>query len=114
MTRPGDFEIDQYASFQTSITWREDDGSVIDLTGYSAKMDIREGYGGELILSLTSDDDSIDIIEEEGKLAFYFTPEQTADFDFVRAYYDVVVTSPTGFATRIIEGVFELNKGITQ
>ncbi len=30
--RTVDFEIDQYASFQTTVTWKEDDGTPIDMT----------------------------------------------------------------------------------
>lgn len=111
--RTVDFEIDQYASFQTTITWTEDDGTPIDMTGYTVKMDIKTGYDGNLILSLDSADDSITVVEASGQMTFVITPSQTASFNFVRAFFDVVATSPDGFATRVIEGTFLLNKGIT-
>lgn len=112
--RTVDFEIDQYASFQTTVTWKEDDGTPIDMTGYSVNMDIRTGYDGAVLMALTTDDDSINLIEADGQMTITLTPEQTAILEFVRAYYDIVVTSPTGFATRILEGTFTLNKGITE
>lgn len=112
--RTVDFEIDQYASFQTTVTWKDDDGTPINMTGYSVKMDIKTGYDGDLIVGLTSADDSIDLNEAAGQMTVTLTPVQTGAFSFVRAFYDIVVTSPTGFATRILEGTFLLNKGITE
>jgi len=47
--------IEQGSTYSLNLTWKDDAGNPIDLTGYEARMKVRKSYSGPVVLSLTSD-----------------------------------------------------------
>jgi len=50
-----DITINQGATFELTITWKDSAGTAINLTGYTARMQVRETYSSATsIVSLTN------------------------------------------------------------
>ncbi len=75
------FEVDQNATFTFVLDYKDNDGNAIDLTGASAKMQVRDAKGGtKLAVTLTSPSGGIVIDQPNGKLTIKMTPTQTNNF----------------------------------
>lgn len=107
--------IEQGAVFRRVLTWKDDDGNAINLTGYSAVMQIRETKESETVIhELTSEDGGITITPATGKLALFISAADTEDFDFGSAYYDLELDPGDGEKIRLIEGIVSLSKEVTR
>jgi hypothetical protein len=89
----------------------------MDLTGYSAVMQIRATQPSTTIIHTLSSLDSpagIVLGDALGTVELLIAAADTAEFNFVRAVYDLELTSPAGVVTRIMEGHVRLSKEITR
>lgn len=110
MAAKANIVIDQGADFQTTITVRSDDGSITDLTNYTASGQIRKHY-----TSLTSVDFtmSFESPRTSGQLTMSLTRTQTANMEPGRYVYDVEITDGTDFRTRLVEGIVTVTPQVT-
>lgn len=85
----------------------------VDLTGYTAKMEIRPYRGAKRVYdTLTTENGRISI--DKGTIRVHFPAEVTKGYTFSKAEYDLIVVSMSGYRYRIIEGTVEFNPGVTQ
>lgn len=101
-----------------------ENGVSLDLTDFSARMQIRDGIEGAVVAELTSADGSIQVEGEEGRLRLVMLPAATAAlavecdpgmFPPVKNYvYDLEIISPTGVVTTILRGYFSVIGGVTR
>ena len=72
------FEVDQNTTFTFILEYKDSNGNAVNLTGASAKMQVRDTQGGSKVaVSLTSPSGGITIDPLIGKLTFRMTPTQT-------------------------------------
>jgi hypothetical protein len=83
----------------------------VDLTGCSARMQIRDKPGGRLLLELSSGSGLT--LEPAGALHREISAEQTAALDFQAAVYDLEVTFADGTVQRWAEGEVVLSPQVT-
>ena len=113
-----DITIEQGATFDLPISYKDSTGSVLDLSsGYSAKMKIKESIGGTVIASTESEDDpkntlTITLAASGNNITIGMTAANTASLDFENAVYDLELISTTD-TTRVIEGKVKLSKEVT-
>lgn len=115
MTSPaGTYDIvaDQGATFQRTLTWSNSAGTPVNLTGYSARMQIRRSFGGELFLSLTTQNGRITL---GGAAGTVFLNCAAADMGFEAGgwAYDLELQSASGVVTRLVMGQFLLRAEVT-
>lgn len=125
-----DFICDQGAEFVRILTAKDDEGDVIDLTGYTARMQVRGAVGAAVLASLTTSNGGIAINGVAGQLTLKLTHSQTDAIDVsglptdrvtdgnVRksgpcAVYDLEVIDPVGNVSRWIEGKFLISQQVT-
>lgn len=110
MAAKANIVIDQGADFQTTITVRGDDGTVTDLTGYTASGQIKKHY-----TSLTSVDFAMTFESPRsgGQLTMSLTRAQTEAMEPGRYVYDVEITDATDFRTRLVEGIVTVTPQVT-
>jgi hypothetical protein len=85
-----------------------------DLTGYTARMHIREELDDTTtIVELVSPTD-ISISSNDAKITVSIADTVTANFDFDEAVYDLELIDVSGNVTRLIEGKVELCKEVTR
>lgn len=118
MWTPGeaDLIIYQGASFDKVFTLSED-GVVKNLTGYEARMSIKELVTDTTaIITLTSSPAAgITITALAGQLRIVMTPTQTKALNFEVAYYDIeIYTAADAEVLRVLQGTVTLSKEITK
>lgn len=126
------FIIEQGATLTFGLQYNDSNGTPIDLTGYTACMDIRSTYSGSgtTYLSLTSSlgdtytkesgsaflslsGSNLTTPTTSGSIGVYAGWELTEGLSFTeQAYYDIELTSGS-IRTRILEGRVQLSKQVT-
>jgi hypothetical protein len=109
------FEVDQNATFTFQVEYTQEDGVThIDLTGASAKMQVRDTKGGsKLAVSLTSPSNGITIDGPNGTLNIIMTPTQTNKLFYPKSSYDVMVIDSNGNKIKLLEGFMTLSRSVT-
>lgn len=107
-------EIWQGATFTMTITVKDSAGTVQNLTGYSARMQIRSSYAsGSATESLTSSNGEITITAAEGNLAFQLAATRTANIavDLNNGkppktvyVYDIELVDNSGIVSKLLYG----------
>lgn len=110
------FIMEQGSEFNRTILWKNSAGAINDLTGYTARMTIREQVGdGSAIDSLTSAGGEIVLGGTAGTIQLLLTSTVTAAFDFDRAVYDLELL-PGGTeaeAFKLLKGHIYFQKEVT-
>ncbi len=110
-----DIVILQGADFSLSLVWKDSSGNVIDITGYDARMDIRETKESDTIIkTLSVTGGEITITGASGQIDLALTAAVTDAFDFDDAVYDLEIISASGTVTRLMEGEVSLNREVTR
>jgi hypothetical protein len=118
MQTPGVLDLNCYqgANFDYTLTWQSG-GTAVNLTGYSARMQVRDSYdAGTAIVSLTNDT-GITLGGTAGTIAIALTATQTAALDGTpntQAIYDLELVSGAGYVTRLVEGRFYIYPEVTR
>tara|TARA_R100000008_G_C3486505_1_gene116503 strand:+ start:101 stop:502 length:402 start_codon:yes stop_codon:yes gene_type:complete len=126
------FTIEQGATTDFEIQYKDSGSNAIDLSGQYAEMRIRTTYGGTALATLTSSMGATNLSYTKhsgssflsisgsdlstpiasGSIGVYIGHTLTDAFTFDKAYYDVELTN--GHArTRILQGKVKLSKDIT-
>lgn len=115
------FVIEQGATFdpivRLKIPGTEDP---VDLTGFTALMQIRKTRGDSTVLvqlstdSLPEDDGTITIDGPNGLLLLFIDHLTTKTFDFEYGVYDIILIAPSTRRSRPIEGSITFSPGSTQ
>lgn len=111
-----DLRLNQGSKFEQPLVVR-DNGVTVDLTGYAARMQIREYKDSEdLLLELTTDNNRIAITPTLGLVTLVVPGAVTAALDFGDAFYDLEIVEPEPGAEpiRIMEGRVSLSREVTR
>lgn len=108
------FEVDQNTTFTFIVEYKDSDGDPIDLTGASAKLQVRDTKGGpKLAFTLTSPSGGITIDAPSGKITVTMTPAQTNKLFYPKSSYDLMVTELNSVKTKLVEGFIMLSRSVT-
>lgn len=110
------WEVDQNATFTFQVQYTQDDANEtpIDLTGASAKMQVRDTKGGsKLAFTLTSPSGGITIDGPSGTLTIKVTPTQTNKLFYPKSSYDIMVVDSNGNKIKLLEGFMTLSRSVT-
>ena len=112
---PGKYNIvcPQGATFNQQLTWTID-GTPVDLTFYTARMQIREKYISAVYeLNLTTENGGIVLGGEDGTVSITISSVDTSSIIAKEYVYDLELDSG-GEVTRIIEGKFIVTPEVTR
>ena len=112
MAARANLRIDQGASFSSDVTVTDTDGSVFDLTGYTAQAKMALGYSSTRArVAMTSTIGSPTL----GVIALSLTADQTSALEAPARYvYDVEITRTSDSTiTRVIEGIITVNPQVS-
>lgn len=118
MQTPGLLDLNCYqgASFDYSLSWTAG-GSAVNLTGYSARMQVRDSYdAGTAVVSLTSGT-GITLGGTAGSIVLEMSATATAALDGTpntQYVYDLELVSGAGYVTRLVEGRFFVYPEVTR
>jgi hypothetical protein len=109
-----DMTIEQGSWFSKKFVWKGADGNPLDLTGYTARMQVRPApKRTPIFLSLTTENSGITLGGTAGSIVIEASDELTAALDFNNAYYDLEMISPTDRPLKLLKGKVSLYKEIT-
>lgn len=108
------FTIDQGSNWNLNVIYKDANGVPINLTGYTAAMQLRENYNSDVAeLTLSTSNGGITITGNLGKLALTATASQTAALSSGFYVYDLEISSG-GVVTRIIQGQITVAGEVTR
>ena len=99
--------IDQGSNFNATIDLSQTTGS-LDLTDYVSAGTIAKSYNGTSKGSFT-----VSVDDTNGELDISLSAAETAALKPGRYVYDVIIKSPAGVITRVLEGQLEVTPGVT-
>jgi hypothetical protein len=105
-----ELNIEQYATFSTTINVEDIQGDAINLSGYSAASQIRKSYYSTSANTLTATVTGT----ANGEITLSMTAANTANLSPGRYLYDLVITAPDTTKTRVVEGIVNVLPGVTQ
>jgi hypothetical protein len=98
--------------------WKDANGAAVDITNYTAALQIRDFYDQTTaLISLTSSPAAGIVFNDpvNGKLTVTLTATQTTSFSFKRGVWDLLMTNtPSGAKTRLLEGFVYLIPAVTR
>lgn len=102
------------ATFIKNYQWKTGDPSEpVDLTGWTARCQIRTKLGGEVLLSLTSPAGGIEV-DDQGNIAIEITAAQTMDmYPAKKGVFDLELEAPGGFVRNLVGGTVLLAPNVT-
>lgn len=107
-----DLEIHQGETKTLTITWQKN-GAAVDISAYSAKLQIRASHNGAVLDTRATGGSGI-TCSSAGVVVVTWTAAQTAAMNFARAVYDLYVSSGAGVTTYLLKGDVKVNQRVTQ
>ena len=125
------FTIEQGATTDFELVYKDSSGNTIDLTGYEARMQLKDSIGGSstfltLSSSLKSDGTGLNLSGSggntaskpltSGSIGVFISHTSSSNLTFGTAVYDLEIVSGSGvgtIVTRLIQGKVSLSKEVT-
>lgn len=114
MIHETDFLIKQGTDWCRSLIIKTNDEHPVNLTGYTAKMQIRKTKDKNSVLfdELTIENDRIIIFPLDGKITFKIPSGISDNYNFINAYYDLEIYI-NDFVGRVLQGKILIDKNVT-
>jgi len=107
--------IDQGATYSQTLTWKDPSNIAIDLTGYTARMQIRgKRTSTSATMSLTTENGGITLGDSAGTIDLYISAIDSATLEVGTYVYDLELISPSNNVTRLLMGNFVVRGEVTR
>jgi hypothetical protein len=103
----------QGETFVRVITWKDSTGALVNLTGYTAKLELRDTSTQAVVDSFT-DTTGLALGGALGTITWTMTAAETVLLPVGSLDYDLRLTSGTGVVTYLLEGKLNVQRRITQ
>ena len=121
------FIIEQGATLDFELAYKDSGSNPIDLTDYQARMQIRPSIGSDTVIltlssSVADDGTGLNMSGSDGlnpltsgTIGVFISANSSSQLDFNTAVYDLEIASGSEYpiVTRILEGEIQLNKNVT-
>jgi len=107
--------IEQGSTFKLNLTWKDSEGVPVDLTGYTARMQVRPTVeSADVLLNLSTATGEITLGGAAGTIAAVASAQQTSLIGGRRAVYDLEVEASNGVVTRLLQGAVAISLEVTR
>ena len=105
---------EQGATFDLQLTWKGSDGSLVNVTGYTARMQVKKSRTDTTnVVSLTTENSRIVLGGAAGTIDLTIDATTTAALDVGQFVYDLeLINGSTVY--RVIEGAFTVSGEVTR
>jgi hypothetical protein len=104
-------------SFSRVLTWRDGSGALVNLTGYTAKLQLRQrlrsGVGDTPVDEFT-ESAGLTLGGADGTITWAMTPAETTALPVGALAYDLRLTSGTGNVVFLVYGYLNVQEAVTQ
>lgn len=121
------FTIEQGATLDFELAYKDSNNDPIDLTGYQGRMQIRPSIGSDTVYitlssSLDADGTGLNFSGSDGlnpptsgTIGIYISANSSSQLDFGEAVYDLELATGSEYpvVTRLLEGQIKLSKNVT-
>jgi len=121
------FTIEQGATLDFELAYKDSSNDPIDLTGYQGRMQIRPSIGSDTVYitlssSLDADGTGLNFSGSNGlnpptsgTIGIFISANSSSQLDFNEAIYDLEIVSGSTYptVTRLLEGQVQLSKNVT-
>ena len=108
------FSMEQGSTFSRSITYKDSNGSPIDLSGYTARMQLRRNVeDSSPIIELTTANGRITLGGTAGTVTLTIAASDTASLSPVEGVYDLELVSGDT-VEKLIAGTFTIQREVTR
>jgi hypothetical protein len=108
------FICEQGATFTRVINATDGAGDPIDLTGYTARMQVRRDMDATAaLIELTTENGRISLGGETGEITLTIDADDTSDIPRP-GVYDLELESDSGTVIRLLKGAFYLDSEVTR
>jgi hypothetical protein len=109
-----DILIEQGATYSQVITYK-DAGVAVNLTGYTARMQVRATLeSASTLVELTTANSRIALGGTAGTISLTIAAADTAALTAGRGVYDLELVSGSGIVTRLLQGVATISRNVTR
>ena len=110
-----DLLIEQGATFVKDLIWKDSNGVPVNVTGYTARMQVRPHKSSTtVIVEASTDNGYITMGTDDGAIGISIPAAITAAITQTRGTYDLEITDTEGVVTRLLEGGVEISKEVTR
>lgn|SRR5574343_526082 len=110
-----DILIEQGATFQLNLVWKDSGGTPINLTGYTARMQVRHKLADTSpLLDFTTENGAITLGGVLGTISILGLATLTDALTVKSGVYDLELVSAGGIVTRLIEGGVTITPQVTR
>lgn len=110
-----DITIEQGATFTLNLVWRDANNVPVNLTGYTARMQVRSSYTDPTAqLSLTTENGAIVLGGALGTIAVTASATSTDDITVRSGVYDLELQASDGTVTRLVQGKVTISPEVTR
>lgn len=106
------FTVEQGSTFQAQFRWSVD-GQIVNLTGYTAKMQLRRSYSTPVVFELSSSNNRIFLGGAAGTIALDITAADTALIPAANYLYDLELTTGT-VVRKLLKGNVVVTSEVTK
>lgn len=108
-------EVDQRATLSEVHTWYDANNQLVDLTGYSALMEVRtDPASAAVVFSASTANGRVLLGGTAGTVELNVPASVTQGLDPEVSYvYDLTLTSSAGDVTRLLDGVLTVSVAVT-
>ena len=115
---PGKFNMCVYqgATFTKIITWKDDNGVLINLTGWKARMMMRETVESTTpFLTLTTENGGITLGGAAGTVSLLVSAATMSSIQAKQGFYDLELVAPDNVTvTRLLQGLVAVDPEVTR
>lgn len=109
-----EFTVDQGATINTLITWLDQDGEPIDLTTFTARMQVRPDYDSDsILLDLTTENGMITLGGLSGTITLNVPATDMEAIAYGQYVYDLEMVNGSE-VTRLLMGTFNIRPEVTK
>jgi hypothetical protein len=110
-----DFTIDKGEKFTRTLTWRDENDNAINLTGWTARMQIRRThYDDPPLVELTTANGRIALGGTAGTITLTIAADLTTAITVSSGVYDLELVNPSSEPTRLLKGTITFTPEVTR
>lgn len=116
-TAPGNYDITLYqgTSFNQQFTWKDENDTLINLTGYTARMMARTSVDEPTpFITLTTANGGIALGGAAGTITLIMSDTATSALTTTSGVYDLELVSGGGVVTRLLQGNLMVSNEVTR
>lgn len=107
------FEIEQGTDYDKPTVWKDSTGNPVNLTGYTARMQLRPSVSSEtILLELTTENGGITLGGATGEITLHFTESNTSPL-VKGGVYDLEMIIG-GKVKRLVQGTITVSREVTR